>query len=159
MPSHSCIRGRHPREFDFDRHGNMRKATTKHNTVDRASASSPNARRTISEGVLRDGALWTNPDAEYIAKVNKKKFVKASIGSKAAKRAERLELAGEELSGELATLCRALSARLPYLSMDRSEVAFAAKKRCRHFAHPTTSGVEALKTSVRFLVGLPRLVW
>ena len=53
----------------------------------------------------------------------------------------------------------ALSARLLYLSMDRPEVAFAAKELCRHFAHPTQTGVEALKRAVRFLLGLPRLVW
>ena len=54
---------------------------------------------------------------------------------------------------------RALSARMLYLSMDRPEIAYAAKELCRHFAHPTKTGVEALKRAARFLVGLPRLVW
>ena len=70
-----------------------------------------------------------------------------------------MECAGDELLGDAATVYRALSARLLYLSMDRPEVAFAAKELCRHFAHPTQTGVEALKRAVRFLLGLPRLVW
>ena len=43
--------------------------------------------------------------------------------------------------------------------MNRPEVSFAAKELCRHFAHPTQTGVEAFKRAVRFLLGLPRLVW
>ena len=81
------------------------------------------------------------------------------MGSKAAKHAERLESCGDELDDEAATLYRALSARILYLSMDRPEISFAAKELCRHFAHPTRTGVEALKRCARFLVGLPRLVW
>ena len=122
---------------------------------------SPNARRGILEKVLRDGAAWEEPTIEIIAKVSKKKknFAKARIGSKAAKQAERMDLCGEDLDEEASTMYRALSARLLYLSMDRPEVAYAAKELCRHFAHPTKTGVGALKRGVRFLVGLPRLVW
>ena len=122
---------------------------------------SPNARRSVLEKVLRDGAAWETPTIQLIAKVskNKNKFAKARLGSKAAKSAERMESAGEELHGEAATMYRALSARFLYLSMDRPEVSYAAKELCRHFAHPTQTGVEALKRAVRFLVGLPRLVW
>ena len=138
----------------------MLNATDKCDPLDHVSAPSPNARRKIFEKVLRDGAAWEVPTVEYIAKVSsKKQYGKARIGSKAAKQAERLECVGEELDGEAATPYRALSARLLYLSMDRPECAFAAKELCRHFAHPTKSGVEALKRAVRFLVGLPRLVW
>ena len=43
--------------------------------------------------------------------------------------------------------------------MDRPDIAYAAKELCRHFAHPTRAGVEALKRTARFLVGLPRVVW
>ena len=102
---------------------------------------------------MRNGAAWETPTTEILAKVgknNKKKFAKARLGSKAAKSAERMESAGEELVGEAATMYRALSARLLYLSMDRPEVSFAAKELCRHFAHPTQTGVEALKRAVRF---------
>ena len=108
-------------------------------------SSSPNARRTILDHTLRNGAAWETPTVEFITKVSKRKFAKARVGSKAAKHAERLELCGDELDEEAATLYRALSARILYLSMDRPEIAFAAKELCRHFADPTRTGVEALK--------------
>ena len=120
---------------------------------------SPNQRRMILEQVLRNGAAWEVPTVEYIAKVSKKKFAKGRVGSKAAKEAERMECIGDELDEAASTIYRALSARLLYLSMDRPEVAFAAKELCRHFAHPTKAGVDALKRAARFLVGMPRLVW
>lgn len=104
---------------------------------------------------LRNEAAWELRTVGILAKVSKaskKKFVKARLGSKAAKNAERMECAGDELLGDAATVYRALSARLLYLSMDRPEVAFAAKELCRHFAHPTQTGVEALKRAVRFLL-------
>ena len=43
--------------------------------------------------------------------------------------------------------------------MDRPECAFSAKELCRLFACLTKKGVKALKRAVRFLVGMPRLVW
>ena len=43
--------------------------------------------------------------------------------------------------------------------MDRPECAFAAKELCRHFAHPTKAGVDALKRAARFVLGMPRMVW
>ena len=62
--------------------------------VDRVHSKSPNARRKVLEQVLRDGASWEVPTVEYLAKINQKKFVKARVGSKAAKHAERLESVG-----------------------------------------------------------------
>ena len=154
--------GQHPRAFNFDKHGNMiminGRVLPPDDNVGRL-ASSPNARRTILENVLRNGAAWETPTVDLIAKISKRKFAKARLGSKAAKHAERLEQCGDELDDEAATLYRALSARILYLSMDRPEIAYAAKELCRHFAHPTRTGVEALKRCARFLVGLPRLVW
>ena len=120
---------------------------------------SPNARRRILEDVLRNGAAWKIPTTSPIAQISKKKSVKARLGSKAAKHAERLDQCGEEFDDEAATLYRALSARLLYLSLDRPEVSFAAKELCLPFAHPTRAGVDALKRAARFLVGMPRLVW
>ena len=121
---------------------------------------SPNARRMILERTLRNGAAWEVPTVQLISKVaKKKKFVKARLGTKAAKSYERLESVGDELHGEAATMFRALAARYLYLSMDRPECAFSAKELCRLFACPTKKGVEALKRAVRFLVGMPRLVW
>ena len=86
-------------------------------------------------------------------------FLKARLGTKAIKHSERLEHVADELKGEAATTFRALSARALYLSMDRPECSFAAKELCRQFAAPTRKGVDALKRLVRFLVGLPRLVY
>ena len=129
---------------------------------DKREPMSPNARRAILDGILREGASWETHLAEYIARVAKggnKKYAKARMGSKAAKHAERMDAGGDDLDEESTTMYRALSARLLYLSMDRPEVAYAAKELCRHFAHPTKLGVEGLKRAVRFLVGLPRLVW
>ena len=165
VPAYSQIYGRHPREFDFDKYGNQ--VAVDNGTADVFDEAtpnvSPNARRQIFEKVLRDGARWETPTTQFIAAVSKKqkknKFAKQRLGSKAAKQAERMECAGEDLDDEASTIYRALSARLLYLSMDRPEVAFAAKELCRHFAHPTKLGVAALKRAVRFLIGLPRLVW
>ena len=124
---------------------------------------SPNKRRNILDKVLRDGAAWETPTTEFLSRIAKKtpakKFVKARLGSKATKHAERMDMGGEDLDDEAATMYRALSARILYLSMNRPEIAFSAKEFCRHFAHPTKAGVDALKRVARFLIGLPRLVW
>ena len=161
--AYSGIYGRHPRTFVFDRQGRMTNHTDAFHGVDATNGdvrpSSPNKRRAILDNTLRNGAAWEESTTELIAKVSKKKFAKARVGSKAAKDAERLEQGGEELDEEASTLYRALAARLLYLSMDRPEVAFVAKELCRHFAHPSRTGAEALKRAARFLVGLPRLVW
>ena len=157
---YSQVYGEHPRNFYFEKHGRMVKADDM--TLDDDGISMgrrPNARRGILENVLRNGAAWEIPTVDLIAKISKRKFAKARLGSKAAKHAERFEQGGEELDDEAATLYRALSARILYLSMDRPEISFAAKELCRHFAHPTRHGVEALKRAARFLVGMPRLVW
>ena len=167
---YSDVYGRHPREFVFDKYGmhvpsnpSRRIDITEHpSEFDEAHSSSPNARRQILERTLRNGAAWETSSVEYVNQISKKKpkkFVKQRLGSKAAKHAERMTSGGDDLEGEAATMYRALSARLLYLSMDRPEVAFASKELCRHFAHPAKIGVEALKRAVRFLIGLPRLVW
>lgn len=80
------------------------------------------------------------------------------VGQQAAKHAERMEAGGEIIDTETATMYRALSDRLLCLTLDRPGLVFPAKELCRHFAHPTRAGVEALKRVVRFLVGLPWLV-
>ena len=165
VPAYSSIYGRHPKLFNFNRHGSMVKfeqGQKSHVGAGTRCSSSPNARRAILDRVLRDGAAWETPTTELIAKVSKagkRKFAKARLGSKAAKKAERMETTENELTGDAATVYRALSARILYLSMDRPECSFAAKELCRHFAHPTQTGVEALKRAARFLLGMPRLVW
>ena len=121
---------------------------------------SPNARRRIHERTLRNGAAWEIPPVQLVSKVaKKKKLVKARLGTKAAKSFERLESVGDELEGEAATMFRALAARYSYLSIDQTECAFSAKELCRLVACPTKKIVDALNRAVRFLVGMPRLVW
>ena len=157
--------GMHPRDFDFDYRGRMRRRRPQFKEEilnDHVTNASPNARRLILQRTLRDGAAWEEQTTEIIAKItksSKKKFLKARLGTKAAKQHERLENVADELEGEAATMFRALSARVLYLSMDRPECAFAAKELCRQFANPTKKGVEALKRAARFLVGMPRLVY
>ena len=76
--------------------------------VEARTMMSPNARRTILERVLRNGAAWEVPTTTLIAKISKaakaKKFAKARLGSKAAKYAERMETCGDELDSEAATM-------------------------------------------------------
>ena len=162
VPAYSQIYGKHPKTFNFDKNGRMIKMEPNNQAhFAEASVLSPNSRRQILERTLRDGAAWETSTVDFINLISKKtnQFTKQRLGSKAAKHAERMESGGEDLDGDAATMYRALSARILYLSMDRPEISFAAKELCRHFAHPTKIGVEALKRVARFLVGLPRLVW
>ena len=125
-------------------------------------SSSPNTRRSILRHVLRDGPAWETPSVESLAKItksSKNKFLKARLGAKAATNYEKLENAADVLDDETSTMFRALAARYLYLAMDRPECAFSAKELCRLFSAPTRKGVEALKRAVRFLVGMPRLVY
>ena len=157
--------GAPPRTFDFDHNGRMipRIVRSKEEYAESvAPEKNPNNRRAILEHTLRHGAAWEVPSIELLAKVNKaskKKYMKARMGTKAAKAHERLECAGDLLDEEASTMFRAVAARFLYLSMDRPECAFASKELCRQFATPTRKGVEALKRAVRFLVGMPRLVY
>ena len=63
------------------------------------------------------------------------------------------------MNEQQATSYRALAARANYLSLDRPDVAFAAKELCRKFARPTLDAFRALQRLVRFLVHHPRLVY
>ena len=160
--------GWHPRDYDFDAYGQKKRhihVSKEELLADTPTASmslSPNSRRSILRRVLRDGAAWEVPSIELLAKVSKstkKKFVKARLGTKAAKNYEKLQNAADLLDEEASTMFRALAARYLYLAMDRPECAFSAKELCRQFSAPTRKGVEALKRAVRFLVGMPRLVY
>ena len=173
VPCQLAIYGQHPKTFDFNAEGHMvprvhgQKEEFIHGdecvkNVTMSKSSSPISRRTTLRKVLRDGAAWETPTAEMIAKISKSsknKFQKARLGTKAAKNYEKLENVGDLLDEEESTMFRALSARYLYLAMDRPECAFSAKELCRQFATPTKKGVEALKRAVRFLVGMPRLVY
>ena len=64
------IYGKHPRTFNFNKHGAMMRVcdgSTTHQYDGHKVAVSPNARRTILENVLRDGAAWETPTVELIA--------------------------------------------------------------------------------------------
>ena len=63
------------------------------------------------------------------------------------------------LGTDLHTAFRAAAARANYLAADRLDVQFSAKEVCRWMSAPTTSAWTALKRMVRFLVGLPRLIF
>ena len=54
---------------------------------------------------------------------------------------------------------RALSARANDLSQDRPDINYASKELCREFAVPNKNSVLELKRLVRYLCGLPRLVY
>ena len=74
------------------------------------------------------------PTVELISKftnTSEKKSVKARLGTKAAKKYERLESVGNDLGNEAAIMFRALAAKYLYLSIDRTECAYSAKERCR----------------------------
>ena len=85
---------------------------------------------TIPELALRSGAAWEIPTVELIAELTKackKKLIKAGLGTKAAKSAERLESVGDELKRKAATVFRAFAAGYLYPSTDRPECAFSAR--------------------------------
>ena len=104
---------------------NVENPVLKHEDIDIRGTplESPNARRKMIQKILRDGSAWEEPTSALIAKISpaKRKFAKARLGNKAAKQAERMDIEGDELTGDAATVCRALSARILYLSMDRPE--------------------------------------
>ena len=63
------------------------------------------------------------------------------------------------LDDKLHTAFRASAARANYLAADRVDCQYSEKGICRWMSAPTTSAWNALKRLVRYLVGLPRLVY
>lgn len=84
---------------------------------------------------------------------------KSRQGAKMVKNMERLQSTGHTLCPEEATMYRALSARANFLAQDRTDISLSGKELCREFAVPTKSSYARLKRVVRYLVGLPRLVY
>ena len=84
---------------------------------------------------------------------------KQRMGAKKAKKLELSSDSGHTLSPANATLYRALSARCNYLSQDRPDLAFSSKELCREFSVPTMTSLKKLKRLVRYLAGMPRLVY
>ena len=79
-----------------------------------------------------------------------------------AKKAKKLELAANSdfnLTPQDATTYRALAARCNYLAQDRPDISYASKELCREFSIPNLSSFKKLKRLVRYLAGMPRLVY
>ena len=80
-------------------------------------------------------------------------------GAKRIKKLEQHMSEGLPFTPQNATLFRALSARANCLSQDRADIAFCSKELCREFAVPTVHSYERPKRMVRYLCGIPRLVY
>ena len=89
----------------------------------------------------------------------KSEYRQKRLGAKRVKTLERLEVQGDKLVGEDATLYRALSARANYLALDRPDLSFSTKELCRDFSEPTVHSVQKLKRLIRYVTWSPRLVW
>ena len=63
-----------------------------------------------------------------------------------------------ELSGQAASMYRAMAARANYLAQDRSDIRFAVKELCRRTAKPRMMDMHAMKRLARYLVGCPRAI-
>ena len=112
--------------------------------------------------------ITENPLATTLSKLNalktKPAFKKGGpaakrAGAKAVKKMERAENAEFILDSTEATLYRALAARANFLSQDRPDISFSIKELCREFSQPNQKSYLKLKRLVRYLVGLPRLVY
>lgn len=79
-------------------------------------------------------------------------------GAKAVKKLERVSSTGD-LNPHEATMFRAFSARANYLAQDRPDIALSTKELCREFAVPSQVSFLKLKRVVRYLIGLPRLIY
>ena len=90
--------------------------------------------------------------------LNQNKYQKR-MGAKKAKRLELDKNSEFTLSPADATTYRALAARCNYLSQDRPDISFASKELCRELSIPNLSSFKKLKRLVRYLSGLPRLVY
>ena len=89
---------------------------------------------------------------------NKNKYQKR-MGAKKAKKLELDQSSEFTLNSADATTYRALAARCNYLSQDRPDISFASKELCREFSVPNLASFKKLKRLVRYLCGLPRLVY
>ena len=63
-----------------------------------------------------------------------------------------------ELSGEDATIYRALAARANYLSQDRADIGFAVKELCRYMSKPRQSDWDRMKRFRIYLIDKTRVV-
>ena len=85
--------------------------------------------------------------------------VRSALSSPGLRRdAESVE-AATPLGADAVAAYRALAARANYLSLDRPDIAFAAKECCRKMAEPSSLDWAALLRLTRYLAGRPRLVY
>ena len=83
------------------------------------------------------------------------KSVRSTLSSPGLRRdAESVE-AATPLGAEAVEIYRDLSARANYLSLDRPDLAFAAKECCRKMAEPSSLDWTALVRLARYLAGRP----
>ena len=80
-------------------------------------------------------------------------------GAKTVKKIEQNVPDHQKLTPEEATTYRALSARCNYLSQDRPGIAFCSKELCRDFSVPSGESLKRLQKLIRYLLGVPRLVY
>ena len=81
------------------------------------------------------------------------------LGAKKAKQLEISENQEYVLSQADATTYRALSARCNYMAQHRPDLAYSAKELCRELSVPNVGSFRKLKRLVRYLCGMPRLVY
>ena len=117
-----------------------------------ADSSNVKTPESLDSTLARLNALRTKP-------IKKGNPAAKRQGAKAVKKMERDAHADFLLSREEASLYRALAARANYLSQDRPDINFATKELCREFSAPSQKSYLRLKRLVRYLVGLPRLVY
>ena len=81
------------------------------------------------------------------------------LGAKKAKKLEVEENQEYILSPQDATTYRALAARCNYMAQDRPDLSFSSKELCREFSVPNVGSFRKLKRLVRYLCGMPRLIY
>jgi hypothetical protein len=73
---------------------------------------------------------------------------------------EEEEVSEEDLTAEEVSMYRSGAARANYyLSLDRADIAFAARELCRRMACPTRKELDPLVRVARCLMGAPRVVY
>jgi hypothetical protein len=127
----------------------------------------PGAQDAKEGSVLNRIVRWTQDAVEYEADPRQAEKLILECGLEGAnsvatpglKETSTQVTADHELQKDLHTAFRAAAARANYLAADRPDAQFAAKEVCRWMSAPTASAWNALKRLVRYLVGLPRLVF
>ena len=140
--------------MDLDMYKTTPTTTSTDMDVDTSMSTDVNMGKFAEPLTQRHGSICANRTKP----VNSNKYQKR-LGAKKAKKLELDQNAEFTLSQADATTYRALAARCNYLSQDRPDISFASKELCREFSIPNMSSFKKLKRLVRYLCGLPRLVY